>query len=313
MNCTLARAAQGSTPCAGARGGPGYAYVAALVIATTVAPVARQPAQPSLKFEAASVKPVPGDAAKRVSVTQYEGNRFTATNATLLNLLRSAYGSSKYVVPGQIVGGPEWLETERFDVSAVAAGTPAREDFEMMQRALLADRFRLAVREATREQPVLALVVARDDRRLGPKIIPVSVACVAARFAPAKPAPAAPIQDGLRPPTNVGCDTAMVSTGLTVRFSARAITLDALAQHVTTGLRHTTLDRTGLPGRYDLDLEYLNPTIERGVQPPTLNGQPVDTPPLLEALREQLGFKVERDRGQVPVLIIEHVERPQPD
>lgn len=291
--------------------------IAALGMATAAVPLAQRLATAEVKFEAVSIKPVPADAPPRpLAGTTYQGNRFSATNATLLMLLTSAFGAQRYVAREQFAGGPEWLERERFDITAVATGTPTREDFQAMERALLADRFSLRVRESVRELPIFSLELARDDRRLGRSLTPVTVDCAAAKAARASSHPAPlerPTPSNLQTRTAGPCDTLTVGSGLTTRFSGRAIDIETLAQHVTAGLKRVTLDRTGLEGRFDVDLEYLNTSIERGVQPPTLNGQPVDAPTLTEALREQLGLKVERDRGFVPVLVIEYVRRPQPD
>jgi uncharacterized protein (TIGR03435 family) len=294
-----------------------WGIAVAMLVTAAAVPLAQQPATADVKFNAASIKPVPADAAQpRSAGTMYQGNRFSATNASLMMLLRSAYGAQRYLVSEQFEGGPEWLERERFDIIAVAAGTPTREDFQAMERALLAERFALRVREAVRELPVFSLELARDDRRLGRALRPVTVDCAAAKAAsaaahPAPPEP--PTPSSLLTRTASPCDTLTVGSGLTTRFSGRAIDIETLAQHVTVGLKRPTLDRTELEGQFDVDLEYLNTSIERGVQPPTINGQPVDAPTLTEALREQLGLKIERDRGFVPVLVIEHVQRPQPD
>src|SRR5687767_5785893 len=120
------------------------ALSATLTLIGAAALVAAQQSAATLRFEAASVKPAPADAARRpFAGTLYQGNRFTATHASLLVLLRSAYGSQKYLVAEQFAGGPEWMDSERFDVAAVAAGSPTRDDFHSMERALLADRFKL--------------------------------------------------------------------------------------------------------------------------------------------------------------------------
>ena len=290
--------------------------IAALGMATAV-PLTQRSGAAEAKFEAASIKPVPADAPPPpLAGTTYQGNRFSATNATLLMLLRSAYGAQLYVAREQVAGGPEWLERDRFDINAVAPGTPTREDFQAMERALLAERFALRVRETMRELPVFSLELARDDRRLGRSLTPVTFDCATARATRASAHPSLPKEPALASAekrTANPCDTLTVGSGLTTRFSGRAVDIETLARHVTVGLQRVTIDRTGLGGQFDVELEHLNTSIERGVQPPTLNGQAVDAPTLIEALREQLGLKVERDLGFVPVLVIEYARRPQPD
>ena len=115
-----------------------------------------------LSFEVASVKPNKSGDRNGGSFVQ-PGGRYTATNITLRALLRSAYG----VHPAQIAGGPSWVNSDRFDITAKAEGNPPtqvfRDQARLMVRTLLADRFKLIVHKETRELPVYALVRARDS------------------------------------------------------------------------------------------------------------------------------------------------------
>src|SRR5690606_8488471 len=96
-------------------------------------------------FEVASVRrtpPVGPGGAVSIRIGGLQGNRWSADGVTLLMLIRSAYGQ-RYAMQGQIVGGPSWVETDRFAVTAVAEGVPTQEDAQAMLRTLLADRFKL--------------------------------------------------------------------------------------------------------------------------------------------------------------------------
>ena len=144
-----------------------------------------------LVFEAASIKPnVSASPGRRMGVP---GGRFVATNVTLKELIATAYG-----LPGllpqallnyQISGGPSWIESDRFDVEATAAGevvrgTEGTRRKQVMLQTLLAQRFNLAVHHETKQMPVYALVTARRDKKLGPKLRKSDVDCasvVAAR------------------------------------------------------------------------------------------------------------------------------------
>src|SRR5262245_29973253 len=120
------------------------------------------------KFEVASVKPnTSGDG--RVMVGMQPGGRLTASNMPLRELVRMAY----QLQPFQIVGGPDWIASERFDITAKAEGDVAPTSpfgppnpLMLMMRSLLEERFHLKVHTETREMPTYALVLARPDGKL---------------------------------------------------------------------------------------------------------------------------------------------------
>ena len=87
-----------------------------------------------------------------------------AVGVTLRRLVAGAYGAF------QVSGGPDWMDTDRFDINARADGDPPLGDLVKMVRALLADRFKLVVHNETREMPVYALVQARTDGKFGPQM-----------------------------------------------------------------------------------------------------------------------------------------------
>ena len=92
--------------------------------------------------------------------------RFTATNIPLKVLITNAYQLSFF----QVVGGPDWVSTDRFDIAATAPDGAPPEQTRAMVRTLLKDRFKLVVHMETRDTPIYALVKARADGRLGPKL-----------------------------------------------------------------------------------------------------------------------------------------------
>src|SRR5688572_10738972 len=109
------------------------------------------------------------------------GGRFNAENAPLIELLRFAF----QVQPFQIEGAPGWTRSDRFDVTAKAEGeipqTAPGElgPIQLMMRSLLAERFGLVYHNETREMPIFALVLARADGKLGPKLTPSTTDCAA--------------------------------------------------------------------------------------------------------------------------------------
>ena len=126
-------------------------------------------------FEVASVRQ--NKAGTGQSQRRLPGGRFTATNMTLRALIRLAYGNASLFRPDeQIVGGPGWIDGDRFDIEAKAAAEfvpdpdgVTRQHLAML-RTLLEDRFRLAARMEKQELPIYALVMARKDGALGPDL-----------------------------------------------------------------------------------------------------------------------------------------------
>ena len=261
----------------------------------------------TLAFEVASVKPnKSGDG--RAMIGMAPGGRFTATSVPLRLLMQVAHS----VQPFQIVGGPDWLGSDRFDIVAKApegeaTGDPG-ERMRQMLRSLLAERFQLTIHTETRQMPIYALVVARSDGKLGAKLTPAATDCAAARGRRAGGPPPAPPQPGQR----MDCGF-MVGLG---RMNAGGIPTSLLASTLSQQVGRTVLDKTGLTGSYDFELTYA-PEQLGGLPPPQLNGAPppVDpnAPSLFTALQEQLGLKLDSERGPVEVLVIDRVEQPTAD
>jgi uncharacterized protein (TIGR03435 family) len=264
-------------------------------------------------FEVASVKPnKSGDG--RVMIGMQPGGRFTTTNVPLRGLIRQAYQLQDF----QIVDGPDWINTERFDILAKAEGDVPPSPpgtvgpMQLMLRNLLAERFKLAAHADKREMPIYAMVLARSDGKLGPQLRPSTVDCAAmfgrGRGGPPQAAPA----PGERPlcGMRIGPGT-MAGGGFPI--SQFATTLSQFVQRIV-------VDRTGLTGNYDLDLKW---TPDRSLQagpggPPPPGAPPLppvdpDGPSIFTAVQEQLGLKLDAQRGRVDVLVIDSVDRPAPD
>ena len=234
-------------------------------------------------FEAATVKV--NKSGSSSSGSNFDHGRYTATNIALKNLMNySAYG----IPEPRILGGPKWLDSERFDIEAKIDSSAAdqmrtlsREQRKLQMQAmfqqLLADRFKLSVHWETRELPVYALVAAKN----GPK---------------------------LQVSTKPGSGTSS-GKGL---FTAEGMTLaeisQSLTQELATELGRVVIDKTGIAGRYDVTLKW-TPDADRT---PADNGTE-DTstgPSIFTALQEQLGLKLESTKGPVQVLVIDHIEMP---
>jgi uncharacterized protein (TIGR03435 family) len=267
-------------------------------------------------FEVASVRPSgpdPGvtsfaDALTRVRVMP--GGRFVATFTSLETLIRFAYALQTYEV---LDGGRSRLIEQKFDVNAASGAsdvsvTPAGVigPVNVMLQNLLAERFRLRVRWEEPEQPVLVLVRARADGKLGPGLRASSVDCADPETRKkVRPSDAFP----------VGC-TFRASNG---RIQAAGHQLSTFADYLSSRLQRPVLDRTNLDGPFAIDMTSSSEGIPIPPLAAQLGSTPVRTddadprPPLATALKEQLGLALEMRREPVRRLVIEHVEPPSPN
>ena len=230
-------------------------------------------------FEVASVKP--NNSGSDASSTSGRPGSFTATNVTARQLIIFGYRLREF----QIATGPGWITADRFDIVARAPEN-VRTDNPAMVRALLRDRFKLVAHMETQQGQIFSLTMARSDRRLGPQIKPTTVDC-------APPQPGAPGGCGMNTFTG-----RMVGTG-----QSMAQLVVALASF---GVRRTVLDRTELKGSYDFELRWTPDTS-------TSVGTANDAPSIFAAVQEQLGLKLDAERGAVEMLIVDSIERPTPD
>jgi len=260
-------------------------------------------ASQSLEFEVASVKPHKADD-QQIMMVALPGGRFTARNIAVRFLIRMAY----QLQDDQIIGGPGWLTSDRFDIDAKAGEGASPTALLPMMQALLADRFKLGVHHDTKDLPIYALVLARRDGALGPKLRRND--CVRDDTA----RPAAPV-DATQPPP---CGS--ISNGFG-RLTLRAAPMTQIIQFLSPSVNRVVMDRTGLTGNFDLDLQWTPERLPQPApgtpadQPIRVNGTDIDPngPSIFTALQEQLGLKLDSTKGPVDVLVIDHVEQPGPD
>ena len=267
------------------------------------------------RFEVASIKPnKSGQLA--MSAHGEPGGRFVAQNLSLKDLVALAYKVRDF----QISGGPSWMSADRFDVIARADRDlpPLQVDgrvgpLELMLQSLLVERFKLVARTETQERPLFTLVMARSDRRLGDKLQPSTVDCAAMfaeRARSGGPAPG-PLMGNGRPT----CGMAISPWAMRLGGVPMSQFVSVLAQMTN----RFVVDQTGLSGQYDIDLQWTPPGA-RGVPPGDAAAPAVPVPAfnangatLETALQEQLGLKLEPQRGPVPIVVIESAEQPTPD
>jgi uncharacterized protein (TIGR03435 family) len=263
-------------------------------------------------FEVASVKPNRTDAPGG-SLVMPPG-RLTATNIPLKVLITNAYQLSFF----HVVGGPDWVSTDRFDITAKAPDGAPPEHVRAMLRTLLKERFRLVVHMETRDTPIYALVKARADDQPGPNLKRSTTDC-----GPIRAQRAATIADVARarggrvpvppapgPNEPVVCQMRVSGRGgSTLTYRAGNITMAALAGALRTYVGREVVDRTGLTGEFDFDLQFSAPptTAQTDAGIPVA---PLDDAAVFIALQEQLGLKLESTRGPVELMVIDSAERP---
>jgi uncharacterized protein (TIGR03435 family) len=223
------------------------------------------------RYDVATIKPfTPGTESSFFEPLPNGG--FMSKGMTLKSLVCEAYDKFDF----QCLGGPSWLDSDRYDVEAKPDSALADQMLKLnwkertkvrkrMQQALLEDRIKLKVHQETREMPIFALVVAKGGSKMTEAKTEGSY---------------------------------MVDHG---KMQAWGTSMDSLAQQLSQETGHIVQDRTGLKGVYEFTLKYSD-EVAAGADP--------SAPSLYSALQEQLGLKLEPSKGAVEVLVIDHVERP---
>ena len=272
------------------------------------------PVDPELRFEVVSIKrfdPSSGPMRGNTTPSQYTFNGLP---------LRLIVGQGLVATLDRIFGWPDWIDTERYAISAKIPDGPPRPPsaiFVMIEN-LLKDRFTLVTHKETRELPVYYLVAARGDRRLGPALKETSPKCLAT------------IKEGLVrrgvPASTAEGDAGCMSVNLDIGgVNMNGTTMTLLANFLTQSVGRPVIDRTGLTSSYDLTLKWTPDTgtgspapfgLPTGVLPSSSAALPPadpNAPNLFTAVQEQLGLKLEAGRGPVEVVVIDHIEKPTLD
>ena len=270
------------------------AFVAAGAVSRLGAQEPPVPLPVSATFEVTSVKRVT-DPSVQIGARSSTGGRLSAV-FTVRTLVQLAYGYPDTLRDAQLVGGPSWIDTDRFEINATFDGPiaiapnspPVR--LLAMERALLADRFKLRVHQETKQLAVFDLVRSRADGRLGPRLVKSDGSCLPL------PSTSAPISD-FTPYCGVkrSVPGAMSAKGIPMSRFALLVSLMPDVQRIVR-------DRTGLTEGFDLDLDFARDAADAQ-----------DKPPIMTALKEQLGVELRPATGPVGVIVIDHVEPPAPD
>ena len=228
------------------------------------------------------------------------GGQFIAENEVPLQLIRAAYNTDVY----RIIGGPEWVREERFDVQARANASVTRDETRLMLQTMLAERFRLRIRKESRALPIFELVRARGDGSAGSRLRPAS---------PAECIDRGPQPVGVRSGELPSCGLLPAGFG---RMSGRRVPLALLTTQLSSMLGRVVDDRTGLTGLFDIDLDWQPSEAQvAAVATLTLPGGTAPTfdpnrPGLTTAIEDQLGLKIQSATGPVEVVVVESIERP---
>jgi uncharacterized protein (TIGR03435 family) len=257
-------------------------------------------------------------------------------------LMRQAFGQLQDF---QLVGGPDWISSDRFDIEAKleGGGPMSPQVLQSVLRQILEERFALKVHRETRELPIYALVVARSDGRLGPNLTPSSPECTTLMTSRGR----GPAPDGRGGPGPDGRGGVMVSRGVAPdgrggpgraggppsppdfdapaacgqrmggfgRMRAGGSTMEQFATFISGTAQRVVVDKTGLTGYYDIALTY-TPTGDQLPQGPPPPGAPApppidpDGPGFFTAIQEQLGLKLDNQRGPVEVVVIDSIQQP---
>ena len=253
-------------------------------------------AQSPLKFEVATIKLADPNAPGRNQMLRAAPNRMSIPSMTLSWMIYTAYGEGMNT-SATVTGGPDWVNRTAYAVEGLAHEPATQRQFQAMLRTLLEERFGLKIRTETRSGNVYALVLDRSDGKLGPNVLPWDGACYGGRM---------PAEDD--DPAYPRCASGYSGPGILLDGATMYNAADLLSLPMSRNLLGSVVqDRTGLTGRYKMELEYKF-TAPRPLDPALSpdNSQPS----LFTAIREQWGLKLEPAQGPFKVFAIESVQQP---
>jgi uncharacterized protein (TIGR03435 family) len=253
----------------------------------------QSPSTLSFKYEVASVKPTKSDPGSHH--TRTADDEYNASNVTLVRLIRQAYGLELALREddGRVVGAPGWADSDSYDIDAKMEASmadalrklPPQQRMlmrQLMLRALLIDRFKLAVHTESKELPVYSLVLAKN----GPKLHE------------AKPGDtydkAYKLPSGAPAGAGFHSDAAGEVTG-------QGVTMADFMRWLSRQVGRTVLDKTGLSGTFDFTLKW-NPEDKE------MSGDGGVS--IYEAVQQQLGLKLDSGKGPVEIVVVDHAEKP---
>jgi uncharacterized protein (TIGR03435 family) len=239
-------------------------------------------AEDPLTFDVASVKAAQSDAVSGI-IHQLPGNQTYEIKAAPLRLIMTV---AYQVTDRQISGGPSWIGSDRFDITAKAARPRTSDELHAMLAHLVEERFQLKVRRENRQESVMALVVDKSGSRM----------------------PVHDPEDKVHEP--IGGSAVRGSDGLLCpQIDGRNVTMNYFAFFLSRALGRAVIDKTQLPAAYDVKVQFVG----EGARMNGPDGQSIlspDCPDISAALPKQIGLKLEPAKGAVEYLVVEHAEKP---
>lgn len=274
--------------------------------------------QDNLTFEVASIKPAaPPDASGRVRIGPPRGGpgtsdpgQITWSNAPLVSVVEAAYNKPLYRV-----NVPDWMVMTRFDFNVKVPAGATNEQVAIMWQNLLKERFGMAVHHESKEFSVWELTLAKGGPKLKTTDLPANAEPFTGATGPAKlDANGFPQFEG----TGMVTMTNMNQGNLTSHMTAKAQTMQEFATRLSQSMATPVIDKTGMTGRYDFNLEYTPDPSTLPPPPPGPPGAPVPPPPaeatapggdLESSVEKQLGLKLARGKGMLDVIVVDRAEK----
>jgi uncharacterized protein (TIGR03435 family) len=270
---------------------------ALFVLVTGVMAQTQPPPDP--QFEVASIK-LNTSGARRVSIGASSPRVFRAENVWLRFLIEMAWNIKDY----QLLGGPNWATSNRYDIDARTETNASFEQMRPMLQALLKNRFQLALRHESKDLPVYALVAAKGGIKL---MASTKENCITKDPNEPRSAPT----PGQNDPGFCG---SMATSPRSL--NGTAISMEQFTTALSNTMQRTVIDQTGFTGLFDVHLEWTEDQSTPGFYAPGLAPPPSALPAngsgatVFTVLQEQLGLKLESTRGPVMILVIDHAVRP---
>jgi uncharacterized protein (TIGR03435 family) len=264
----------------------------------------------ALEFDVASIKRNTTNTFASGPPPSPASGQFAMNNAPVQALILRGYPVE--TVPVQVIGLPDWAQSDRYDVLAKGKPNATPDEQRQMWKAFLLERLKLQVHYETRERPGYNLVFARADKRLGPQLRPATLDC----SKPPEPLAASGPMDEKRIEA-MGmsrCGVLTMSSATSQRVMSGSSPIATVVRMLSTSAERPVLDRTGLEGSYAISLTFARtsalPLSGGGGAPPA---QSDEAPSLFTAVQEQLGLKLESVTVQGQALVVDHLERPTAD
>jgi uncharacterized protein (TIGR03435 family) len=287
-----------------------------IAVSAAADPQQETPAGGKLAFEAATIKLASPDAVRnRVTPTP---NRLYIPSMTLRALIYAAYGDGGFNTAMSVRGGPDWSNTTAYSVEGVASGPATPRQLRLMLQTLLEDRFALKIRHETPVFDMLGLVVDRSDGTLGPKVRQWDGTCPEVMPALVFPAPRRPLQrigdrfvvgpaSAADDPDVPYCPTGYRAGGITAGGATMGTVAELLSLPPARALLGAmTQDRTGLTGRYAMELDYyFAPGAPAPATAPEFAGASLPT-----AVLEQWGLRLVPTKGTLKTIVVESAQQP---